>query len=220
MEDKPQVSVDLLAEFQALREEILHRLRTNVMLMTFNVTASGVIIGYGFSHDSQIFLITPLVTSLFGLFIIGQNTRIYELGDYIRTNLEPRINQTCSFQVLGWESYFNRVKEHFWSNFWIVPFPVLGATVIPSLISLFLWAKETSSQGLSTWIFLTVDIALLILMVEEYVRRTFSNPNKKSQIDQRENLRKTNKNYRQPPVNCGVECKKKVTPPIKQNRGN
>lgn len=188
MNDRIKPGVDLLAEFTALRDEVLHRLRVTVMLMTFNVTAAGVLLGQGLSHEPDIFLVVPLVTSLFGLFIVMQNCRMYELGDYIRTKLEPKVNAAATLPILGWESWFKRGKEHFWSQFWIGQFPVLGATVFPSLVAFALWFDRATTKSWPIWILACIDALLVLLMVEEHLRRMFSFPRRReSQGAQPEN---------------------------------
>jgi hypothetical protein len=91
----------VLAEFTALRAEILQTLSQQWLILVFDLTAAGAVFSIALSsHNARILLILPVVSYS----LIDQYLRNFKmlmrLGDYIRYTLSPEVHGH-----LGWEDW-------------------------------------------------------------------------------------------------------------------
>jgi hypothetical protein len=127
--DNTQLAVQVhLAEFSALRQEILDVLKWRDGLIFFSLGISGALFSFAFSADPKIlvapsfrhaalYLVPPLSAVVGGLWL-SNAWRTYRIGVYIRDVIAPRLNTLISppdsgrpadFEVLGWESSGQRI---------------------------------------------------------------------------------------------------------------
>jgi hypothetical protein len=91
----------VLAEFAALRAEILQTLSQQWLILAFDLTAAGAIFSLALSsHNTRILLILPVVTySLIDQYLKNFKM-LMRLGDYIKDTLSPNVDY-----YLGWEKW-------------------------------------------------------------------------------------------------------------------
>lgn len=90
----------LLAEYDALRSEIIHRMRYRIQILSLAIIVLGAIFAFNRDNGPNILLYYPL----FGFFVAAgwanNDYRIKEIGDYIRNHIEEKL------PGLNWERYF------------------------------------------------------------------------------------------------------------------
>jgi hypothetical protein len=166
-----------LAEFVALREEILARLSAQNTLVGVCLTAVGVIFGLALSQKGvslTVVLVVPPVVSGLAFFYL-YNARAHVLMSiYLRTRLWPMLRTSEDEDPLvSWEGFMRgyRTGERFesaWTRLrWMSLEPVAGATVFlfPSVFALIACgpgrALDTSALLLTVWIVEALMVALV-----------------------------------------------------------
>jgi hypothetical protein len=131
----------MLAEYQALREEILRRQDHRISLLISSLTLSTAVIGVGMERSSAVLLLlAPIVACLFGLLIQYHGMVIAEIGAYIRDDIERPI-QSVYPDVSGWQLRRISRKQWFRQILVVGHLPVSLATVVPSVVGLiFAWS--------------------------------------------------------------------------------
>ena len=91
----------VLAEFAALRAEILQTLSQQWLILAFDLTAAGAIFSVAqSSHNTRLLLILPVVTYSLIEQYLKNFKMLMRLGDYIKDILSPRVHYH-----LGWEKW-------------------------------------------------------------------------------------------------------------------
>jgi hypothetical protein len=95
-----------LAEFAAMRAEIVARQGFQHTLMALNLTISGTVFGFAFTQSGRllILLVLPYTTFMTCGRYISHDYGIEQIGQYIREGLSPRVRGG-----LGWEEH---IKLH------------------------------------------------------------------------------------------------------------
>lgn len=111
----------LLAEFSALRDEILQNLSMQWNTFVFQLTTTGIVFSFALTDKSRVgfLLIIPVVSyALGGRFLHGSRA-IQEIGIYIRDELSPRVPGG-----LNWEEW-HRKRAYAAPQFaWLSPLPI------------------------------------------------------------------------------------------------
>jgi hypothetical protein len=126
-----QADVDL-AEYAALRAEIVGHQSAQTTLVSVYLTAIGLVIGLVLSDKGvprELLLVVPLISSGLGLFYAGHSRACLIIGRYIRIRLWPRLRGVGKGP--SWEEYLlslrrrnnSRSLRHF-------SLQVLGGTVV------------------------------------------------------------------------------------------
>jgi len=99
-----------LAEFGALRQEILQRQATQHNVLALQLTISGAVFSFALTGASRsgFLLIVPISTYLLCSRFVEDHVGIGQLGRYIREHLSPRIPGG-----LDWESWIARNPANF-----------------------------------------------------------------------------------------------------------
>ncbi len=105
----------LLAEYHALRGEILKRMDVENQLATFTVIVFGTILGIGFQRTSAASLVL-LYPTLALFFAVGWSHSAYMtilIGTYIKHHIESVVGE----DNIGWEHYatFRRHSLYVWT---------------------------------------------------------------------------------------------------------
>lgn len=119
---KPEVDEFLLAQYKALRDEILGLMERVVRIQLIGVTAIPLVIGAGEKYELGLVTAAgPVVTVVFALILLYEQNGLMRAGEYIRSHLEPYL---CPSGVLGWEAWLeiepkNRNAERYlaWSAY-------------------------------------------------------------------------------------------------------
>lgn len=94
-----------LAEFTALREEILARQGHQHTMMALNLTISGAVFSFALTQSTRVLalLVVPFTAFMIGGRYIAQDYGIEEIGKYIGGDLSRRVTGG-----LGWEGYITQ----------------------------------------------------------------------------------------------------------------
>lgn len=127
-----------LAEFSALRDEILQRLSNQWTIYALQLTASGVVFSFSLSNRSRtgFLLIIPVMAyALLGQFV-ANHYLIESIGFYIRWDLSPRVQKLSPRADSGfqWEEWWKKRPPTSSAFPWIFTSPVVFPGI--SLIAL------------------------------------------------------------------------------------
>jgi hypothetical protein len=125
----------LLAEYNALREEILKRMELQHQVMFLALLVFGTILGAGIQFRSpSIILLYPIIAVFLAANWTYNHRRIRELGAYIRVRIEARVGQTH----IGWESYLNEISRPriFSQNFTATSGVFMGTSVFAIVVAI------------------------------------------------------------------------------------
>ncbi len=156
--DRVQFAIQAhLAEFSALRQELLEMLKWRERLVFLSLGISGTLFSFAFSAEQHadatamsrrlaLYLVPPLASAIGALWLVN-TWRIRRIGVYIRDELRPKLNQLLSthpsdehalaFEVFSWEGSAERLM-HKWARRlceWIV---LLSAFVLAGVVAQFL----------------------------------------------------------------------------------
>jgi hypothetical protein len=148
-----------LAEFSALKQEIASRSNVQHGLFALQLTSAGTLFGFALSASSRslMLLIVPVSSYLLFTRSIVQITSIAIIGEYIRDELESKI------QGLGWEAYWRRMPYPFpfkrWTHPNLLAFPgVAGLASIWTASPIMTRPLSTTTIGLAImWV---LDVVL------------------------------------------------------------
>jgi hypothetical protein len=153
--DRNQLLTVALAEFQALRGEILQRIQIQQVLLGLTVTTLGVLLSVALSEKSsaRLLLAAPFVASALGFAYSDQSRRINLLGAYIRGHLWQRVESVTDPNLSSWERFFARAFE--------TPFQAfLTSAYIVGLFVLFPIALDCYAGAATDWDFTSGQWAL------------------------------------------------------------
>ena len=92
----------IIAEYTALREEILKRLEIDHQLIALALIAPGTILTIGFqTRNASIMLVYPILALFLSAIWVINETGIIEKGIYIRDHIESRVGENN----IGWQHF-------------------------------------------------------------------------------------------------------------------
>lgn len=136
-----------IAEFQALRTEILQRTNLQWSIFAFQLTAAGVVYSFALSNSSHtiILLILPVITYALTGRYVSQNIAIDKSARYIRKIIEVKMNDS-----LNWETWHMDQPPKMRTLTWLTPlflvFPGVSVTALAS-VAPHVWATSNFSVG-------------------------------------------------------------------------
>lgn len=103
----------ILAEYNALRSEILNRQTAELRLMEFHIAVLTAIIGFAFYKEKVwVLYLIPLESSLFGIWYLRNERSIMIIGGYIKSCIEDTVEGLLNHKYMAWEHYLdNRSKN-------------------------------------------------------------------------------------------------------------
>ncbi|MGA1870953.1 MAG: hypothetical protein ACMUJM_20645 [bacterium] len=104
-----RVRTEILAEYAALRNEIIKRMEIRNYLMTFAVAAAGTLLTFGNQKDIPVLvmLIFPIFSVLLAFAWMNNDMHINNLGKYIKNHIES----TSGIKGINWQNYKNELKK-------------------------------------------------------------------------------------------------------------
>lgn len=110
--DIPESTSLLLAEYNALRNEILKRMDVENQLATFTVIVFGTILGIGLQNKSAVLiLLYPTLATFFAIGWSHSNYMIFQIGTYLKQHVESVVG----VDKMGWEHYRTMKSLYVWS---------------------------------------------------------------------------------------------------------
>ncbi|RJP78969.1 MAG: hypothetical protein C4522_10625 [Desulfobacteraceae bacterium] len=94
----------ILAEYNALRAEIIHRMSIRHQIVSFSVILLGAILAFKTLNGTTL-LLYPILVLFLACGWAHNDCRVGEIGNYIKNNIEDKL---C---FLGWESFLYNTKN-------------------------------------------------------------------------------------------------------------
>jgi hypothetical protein len=184
--DQIQLAVQVhLAEFSALREEMLEMIKWRDQLVFLSLGISGTLISFAFSDQDKasslmsrrmaLYLVAPLATTIGGFWLVIA-ARIYRIGVYIGDVLTPALNELIStpapLEVFGWQSSGQRLMKK-WRRRLLEWFVLLCAFVLAGLVAQYiivsnqtgpLWSRLRTVES-PVWFLLNCFLLLLSFLM-------------------------------------------------------
>ena|SRR2546421_12313620 len=92
----------LIAEYSALRDEILKRIELRFQIASLALIALATLIGVGFqNHDAAIILLYPILALFLLSAHISNSFEVQKIEDYIRDHIELK----AGIDNIGWQHY-------------------------------------------------------------------------------------------------------------------
>lgn len=100
----PKLRTEILKEYSVLKDEILKRTEIRHQLLSFTLVAAGTFLTIGAQGlvEPSVLLIYPILATFLAAVWTHSDIRVGELGEYIRTNIEPRLDG------LRWEKHLRK----------------------------------------------------------------------------------------------------------------
>ncbi|PSB19552.1 hypothetical protein C7B65_11600 [Phormidesmis priestleyi ULC007] len=169
----------ILEEYKSLRAEAQARMGHRVTLLTSSTATAGVLLGLALNilnsnttnarYSTEILLLVPLTTSLFGLLTTYHTALIYDMADYLKL-LEIRVNRVYPL-VMGW--YASSNGSQFPKIFWIWHLPMMLITLAPSTVAVLLFFLCDPTWNAQTLVLFVIDSILLFYFVTEYLSKVW-----------------------------------------------
>jgi hypothetical protein len=147
-EDRDPTGVSVaLAEFEALRAEILQISNSQWSILALQLTAAGVVFSFALSSAGHIgfLLILPVITYAFTGVYVDHHFEIQQVAAYIREVLEPKLGGH-----LHWETWLRRNPPKLQTRVWLHPlfltFPAVAAVAI-IWVSAYVWMSLSIPTG-------------------------------------------------------------------------
>jgi hypothetical protein len=137
---KPDRAVDaVLAEFNALRSEIVSHITAQAAVAGLGLTAMAVVIGFVAKEgsDDRLLLIIPPVTMLVVLLHAAETYRSAQIGTYIRVKLWPYLESQVG-EIPSWEDEVarGRLGGGTLLRALFVDFPAMALFIVASIVAL------------------------------------------------------------------------------------
>lgn len=172
-----KVEIDTqLKEYEALRNEILWRLRMQHQVIIFALTVTGAAISFfPYLLQNEMYSLLLLLSALyfvFGWHYFEQDFLIAHVASYIEQSLRKQVIKSCSDsneandKLLSWEEFRNKIVfQNRWGNLfytWLTLFRLVPTVGLGFLsIFAFIYIKSVNVATASAW--KSVDILLLII---------------------------------------------------------
>lgn len=130
-----------LAEFEALRAEIITNVNSQAALAGLGLTAVGVIVGLTVKEGAseRLLLAIPPLTLFMVLLHIGSSYRLSLIGRYIQKDLWPYIAERVGDPALpSWEAK-TAARQRSWKEVPVavfINFPAMAILIVVSIVSL------------------------------------------------------------------------------------
>jgi hypothetical protein len=167
----------VMAEYDALRAEILHRFSLQWSMFALQLTAAGVVFSFSLSNPSHtgFLLILPLITYALTGRYVNQFFSVQRIARYIRDVIEVKMNGD-----LYWETWLRlqppRRKTLSWLNPLLLVFP--GVAVIAlAWVTPYVWAGSNASTSkrvliVTIWLIGIIVTAVSFRLISRIVSET------------------------------------------------
>ncbi len=177
-EDRSVIMNALLAEFNAMRAEIIFRATSQATLMQLNITAAGTVAVFALAEQGRALtmIIIPILSPILGILWLDHDATIMKLGRFIKSDLKSAYSRVVtSFRFPDYESYVDGADalpatQFGILNFIIAVFATFGVLPLAALLYViyrswsYIWSFETLAPVI-------LAILLLLTFFIQFVRR-------------------------------------------------
>lgn len=113
-DDVRKIEAFLLAEYNALRQEIIARSQAQQQIISLSLIVSGTLLTLGIKNGGgEIFFVIPILVFILALGWSRHDAAIKTIGGYIRYRIEPKV------PWLSWETYMEGLRTGTTRSFWV-----------------------------------------------------------------------------------------------------
>jgi hypothetical protein len=182
-EDKSVIMSALVAEFNAMRAEILFRATSQATLMQLNITAAGTVAFFALADGTRALtmIIIPILSPILGILWLDHDATILKLGRFIKTDLKPACSAVANFNLPDYERYAEGADalpapRFAILNFTIAVFATFGFLPLAALVYVIsIWKGKLS---LAFLILALLAVLLLLAFFIQFARRFGVSPSK------------------------------------------
>lgn len=166
--DDPKFAVEIaLAEYKALRDEILKKMDHRTSLMVCSVTVSSAVLGFGVERrNGPLLLVSPLISVLLGIVILFHGAQIGQASEYLRRTFDVPLSEGAR-GVQGWHISTadpeNRLRRRMLPYY----FPNVLIVIAPAAVAVPLALVDPDWV---VWVILAVDGGLLAIYLTLLVK--------------------------------------------------
>jgi hypothetical protein len=168
-----------LAEFNALRAEMLSHMTSQAALIGMGLTALGFVFGFAIRDggDRKLLLVVPLLAAFVSLLQAGRYYQITVIATYIRKRLWPYLQKRVDEELPSWEMHIamhrsnrrNFVLSH------LIDTPAIALFVAASIFALLLVPDDTDPMlrgaGWALTLLSVLCVTLVIRLKQRFDRR-------------------------------------------------
>jgi hypothetical protein len=171
--DKPVIMSALVAEFNAMRAEILFRATSQATLVQLNITAAGTVAVFALADGARAptMIIIPILSPILGILWLDHDATILKLGRFIKMSLKPACNAVAGFNLPDYEKYADDADtlpapRFAILNFTIAVFATFGFLPLAALV----YVISTWEGKLSSLAFLTPTLLAVLLLLAFFIQ--------------------------------------------------
>jgi hypothetical protein len=172
-EDKSVIMSALVAEFNAMRAEILFRATSQATLMQLNITAAGTVAFFALADGTRALtmIIVPILSPILGILWLDHDATILKLGRFIKMDLKPACNVVANFNLPDYEKYAEGADalpapRFAILNFTIAVFATFGFLPLAALV----YVISTWQGKLSSPAFLLPTLLAVLLLLAFFIQ--------------------------------------------------
>lgn len=156
-----------LAEYKALRDEILKKMDHRTSLMVCSVTVSSAVLGFGVERrNGPLLLVSPLISVLLGIVVLFHGAQIGQASEYLRRTFDIPLSDGAR-GAEGWHMSTadpgNRLRQRMLPYY----FPLVLIAIAPAAVAVPL---ALADPDWVVWVILTVDGGLLAIYLALLVK--------------------------------------------------
>lgn len=148
----------LLAEYNALRAEILQRMGMQFQVFSLAITVHGALLAFGFqSHNAGLILLYPVLATFFAIMWVINARRTRRIGLYIKTRIEDRVTE----YQMGWEHEYARgYRQGIGLNYWAARGIFIGTSLLAIFVGVYI-----AQFNLLIFLFLGIALASTVITI-------------------------------------------------------
>jgi hypothetical protein len=182
--DRSVIMTALVAEFNAMRAEILFRATSQATLMQLNITAAGTVAFFALADGTRAMtmIIVPILSPIFGILWLDHDATILKLGRFIKTDLKNAWNVAANATLPDYERYTESADalpapRFAILNFTIAVFATFGFLPMAALVYVIsAWKGKFTAPTFLLPVLLAV--LLLLAFFIQFARRFWISPSK------------------------------------------
>ncbi|OLZ59499.1 hypothetical protein BS330_03620 [Amycolatopsis keratiniphila subsp. nogabecina] len=158
----------LLAEYKALRDEIVKKMDHRTAMVVCSVTVSSAVLGFGIDRKSApLLLVSPLVSLLLGILILFTNSQIGMASDYLRTRFDDPL-LTPRHKQVGWHASNMRIAYRFGLQTLNFRIPLALIAGSPVVVSVPIALSNVGSWAATAPIMIVVLLLLIVYTIQTF----------------------------------------------------
>jgi hypothetical protein len=176
-EDKSVAMNALIAEFNAIRAEIIFRATSQSTLMQINITAAGTIAVFALANDRYILamIIIPILSPVLGILWLDHDATIMKLGGFIEKKLKPAYGRIVKdFDFPDYQNYTHFVD--------VLPIPKLAILnfniavlvtfgLLPFAALIYVAFSLNNMQSYPVFVSASFAIIILLMFITQFTRK-------------------------------------------------